>query len=253
MMSEPLFDSNSGKTILSDNLCSSSVEVDQLVKHRIDSAAIQNETYCIELLGRVTLQGDQDTWKIVQELFGETMRRWISQHPRREEACSLESEEHYMTQAFARFYLLIIRQQIEFSQLSTALQYLKVCLNGAILNRLRAFSRSLAVLLPVPDEPGESTVVNSTDTVNVWNILKVSVPSAREQRLAYLLYHCGLSPKDIVHSYPREFHDVREISHLRHSILEHLLHDVDCLEDGREAVEEVDNITGKGRNGEGEK
>jgi hypothetical protein len=62
-----------------------------------------------------------------------------------------------------------------------------------------------------------------------------------------------LSPKKIVNTYPQEFQDMREISRLRHSILEHLLHHVDCLEDGREAVKEVDNITGKGRNGEGEK
>jgi hypothetical protein len=46
---------------------------------------------------------------------------------------------------------------------------------------------------------------------------------AREQRLAYLLFHCGLKPEEIVHFYPHDFSDVREISSLRHNIIEQVL------------------------------
>ncbi len=254
MMSELTFDSNSDRTILSDNLSSSTVEVDQLAKLRVDSAAIQNETYCIELLRRVTLHSDQDAWKIVQDLLSETVLRWISQHPRREEAYSLESEEHYVTEAFARFYQLIIRQQVEFSQLSTALQYLKASLNGAILNRLRAFSRPRAIALPAPGGTSETAESESTDTAIVWEILNETFPDAREQRLAYLLFHCGLSPKKIVNTYPQEFQDVQEISRLRHTIFERLLHHLDLLDDWKERVKEVSNTTksseGLGEEGE---
>jgi len=44
-----------------------------------------------------------------------------------------------------------------------------------------------------------------------------------ERRLAYLLYHCGLSPKEIVRFYPQEWSDVQEIHCLRRAILERLL------------------------------
>jgi hypothetical protein len=239
MMSELTFGSNSDKALFSDNFCSSTIEVDQLDKLRIDGTAIQNETYCIELLRRVTLYSDQDAWKIVQDLLSETVRGWISQHPRKEKACSLESEENYVAEAFARFYLLIIHQQMEFSQLSTALQYLKVCLNGAILNRLRAFSRPPVIPLPAPDGTSKQNVAGSTDTVIVWEILKETLPNAREQRLVYLLFHCGLSPKKIVNTYPREFQDVQEISCLRQSIFELLLHRLDQLDDLRATDKEV--------------
>lgn len=214
----------------------------QSMYHRLDSAAIQNETYCIELLHRATLQGDQDAWKIVQVHFGEIVRGWITQHPRSEEACNLDSEETYVTQAFARFYLLTVRQEVVFSQLSTALQYLKVSLNGAILARLRAFSRSRVLPLPIPDDSGKTAVAHATDNVNVWNTLRELFPSVREQRLAYLLFQCNLSPKDIVISYPQEFTDVREISHLRHSIFEQLLHWADHFDGWRDTVRGV-NIT----------
>ncbi len=238
-MSELTFGSNSDRAMPPDNLCSSNLEIDQVVKLRVDGAAIQHETYCIELLRRATLHSDQEAWKIMQDLLSETVRGWISQHPRRAEACSLESEENYVAEAFARFYLLIIHQQMEFRQLSTALQYLRVCLNGAILNRLRAFPRPPAILSPAPFGTSEQNVAESTDNVIVWEILKETFPDAREQRLACLLFHCGLSPKKIIKIYPQEFQDVQEISRLRHTIFELLLHRLDDL---RETDKEVNTI-----------
>jgi hypothetical protein len=244
MMLEHTFDSNIDSTIRPENICSSNLEVNQDVKLREEGAAIQHETYCIELLRRVTLHSDQDAWKIVQDLLSETVRGWISQHPRRAEACSLESEENYVAEAFARFNLLIIHQQIEFSQLSTALQHLMACLNSAILSRLRAFQRPPAIPLPAQGGTNEPAVTESTDNVIVWKILKENFPNAREQRLAYLLFHCGLSPKKIVNTYPQEFQDVQEISRLRHTFFERLLHHLDLPDDGKESVKGVSNTTG---------
>jgi hypothetical protein len=272
VMSDLLFNSNSDRAKLSDNLCSSTDEVDQVGKQVADTGTpgtgevaslpelarralplpspgestrrtmgiaelashcaseihlyrvgeFQHETHCIELLRRATLQGDQGARKIVQILLEKTVRGWINQHPRREAVCSLDSEESYVTQAFARFYQLTVPQQVEFDQVSAALQYLKVCLNSVLLDRLRAAARPPAIPWPVSDDSGEPAEANSTDHGNVWEILSESFPGAREQRLAYLLFHCGLRPGEIVNAYPQEFHDVREISRLRHAMLERL-------------------------------
>jgi hypothetical protein len=48
----------------------------------------------------------------------------------------------------------------------------------------------------------------------------VNLPNERERRMAYLLFHCGLKPLDIVATYPQEFNDVRAIARLRLSIIE---------------------------------
>jgi hypothetical protein len=233
MMPEFTSSSDSDKDNLSDNLCSSTGEVDQLAKA---DAPIQNETYCIEQLRRITLHSDQDAMKIVQELLSETVRRWISQHPRGAEACSLENEENYITDAFNRFFLLIARQHLEFSQLSSALPHLKASLNSAIFNRLRALSRLRPQALSASDGTSKQKVVEPTDTLIVWKILKESFPNAREQRIAYLLFHCGLSPKKIVYTYPQEFQDVQEIFHLRRSVFELLLSRLNQLDDWQESV-----------------
>jgi hypothetical protein len=42
----------------------------------------------------------------------------------------------------------------------------------------------------------------------------------REKRLAYLLYYCGLKPRDIARRWSQEFHDVQEIYRLNSNIVE---------------------------------
>ena len=63
----------------------------------------------------------------------------------------------------------------------------------------------------------------------LWEVLQTMLPGQREQRLAYLLYHCGLKPREIVRFCPQEWSDVQEIYHLRRSILERLMRNVDQL------------------------
>ena len=55
------------------------------------------------------------------------------------------------------------------------------------------------------------------------------LPGEREQRLAYLLYHCGLKPREIVRFCPQEWSDVKEVYRMRRNIMERLLHHADQL------------------------
>jgi hypothetical protein len=183
-----------------------------------------SERYYEELLFRAILQGDQGAWKAVQQCLSESMRGWLDRHPKREAACRLHSEETYITQAFARFHQAAILHQVEFSRLPSALQYLRVSLNSTLLDALRASSRPLATLLP-KRKPCNS--VMSTTKSEVWEMFEKMPLDNREQRLAYLLFHCGLKPKDIVSAFPEESYDVHEISVLRCTIIEQLLDYVD--------------------------
>ncbi len=185
------------------------------------------ETYAVELIRRAAVQSNQEARAWVQHCFREVVLGWLRRHPNREAACRLESEEYYVAQAFERFWQAIVStQRLEFSQLAAALQYLRACLNGAMLDRLRASARAREVGLPEPGESGEPQVENSGES---WGLLKTILPNVREQRLAYLLFHCGLGPEEIVRFCPHEFSDIREIYRLRHHIMERLLHNADNL------------------------
>ena len=184
-----------------------------------------NETYSLELLCRAMVQGDQAAWTGIQQSFGELVRDWLHGHPRREVACRLESEESYVALAFERFWQAAVQQQIVFRTLDGALAYLRASLHGAILDRLRTTSRPREVSLPEPGDAGEPQVEDRAASLHIWQLLQGMLPNAREQRLVYLLYHCGLLPREIVRFCPQEWNDVQEIYHLRRNILERLLHD----------------------------
>ncbi len=172
---------------------------------------------------------DQEAWASLQQCLTEVVRGWLRRHPSREVAARLDSEETYVALAFERFWQATVQQQIVFRTLSGALAYLRASLHGAILDTLRTSSRPREVSLAEPGEAGEPYVEDRTDSNQVWEVLQSMLPNAREQRLAYLLYHCGLLPREIVRFCPQEWNDVQEIYRLYRNILERLLRNANQL------------------------
>ena len=68
-----------------------------------------------------------------------------------------------------------------------------------------------------------------TFSSEVWDILKTVLANPREMRLAYLLFHCGLKPREIVHVCPQEFDNVRAVYGLRRTIMQRVLQNADLL------------------------
>jgi hypothetical protein len=188
------------------------------------------ETYGVELLRRATVQGDQEAWGWTQQCLGQLVLGWLGRHPNREAACRLESAENYVAQAFERFWqATALTQHIDFNSFAGALRYLHACLNGAILDTLRAYSKSREIPLPEPGEPGELQIEDDLESSEIWDNLKLVLPKGDELRLAYLLFHCGLKPKEIMRFCPQEFSDVRDIYRLRNNIMHRLLRNADQL------------------------
>jgi len=188
------------------------------------------EKYSVELLRRATVQGDQEAWAWIQQCFGELVLSWLRRHSYREAAYCLDSDENYVAQTFERFWqATALTQHIEFNSLAGALQYLHACLNGAIVDTLRAYSRSRGIPLLDPGEPGEMQIEDKFESSDVWDSLKKVIPNGNEQRLAYLLFHCGLKPRQIMLFCPQEFSDVHDIYRLRNNLMNRLLRNADHL------------------------
>jgi hypothetical protein len=188
------------------------------------------ESYGVELIRRATVQGDQEAWAWVQHCFGGIVLNWLRCHPQRAQACRLESEEHYVAQAFERFWQATAsHKRVECNTLASALQYLRASLNGIILDTLQFYVRPRETSRPVPGEPGEPHVEDSFESCEIWEILQMMLPDRREQRLAYLLFHCGLGPSEIVRFCPQEWSDVHEMYHVRRNMMRRLLSTADHL------------------------
>jgi hypothetical protein len=182
-----------------------------------------DETSVLELVRHALARGDQAARSEVEQYLRKIVLAWLRCHPSREAACSFQGEEHYVALAFERFWHVVVQGQVTCETQSSVLVCLRASLHGAILETLRDSSRAAAVSSPRPD------VEDCPDRSEIWDRLQALLPNRREQRLAYLLYHCGLGPREIVRFCPQEWSDVQEISRLRHTILERLLNHANLL------------------------
>ncbi len=180
----------------------------------------------LELLRRASTHHDLEAWTAFQQCLEETVLIWLHAHPGSETACRMQSERHFVAQAFEQLWQAVVQRHVTFETLPEALLYLRASLYGAILEMQRASSRPKAGSLLLPEEP---SVQDQTNSREIWEILQTILPNEREQRLAYLLFHCGLSPREIVRCCQEEWNDVQEISRLRHTLIERLLRNVNQL------------------------
>jgi DNA-directed RNA polymerase specialized sigma24 family protein len=179
------------------------------------------DRYCVELFRRSLMQRDATAWEVLQERFHDTMLRWMCGHPMRDIACRFDSEENYVAQAFARFWLATAaHQQVGFQSVAAILRYLRMSLHSVILDALRAYSRPKEVPLPEDGDPEEPFGEDTHEGHEVWEAILHLLPDSRDQRVAYLLFHCGLKPREIIHFCPQEFSDVQEVYRLRRNIEE---------------------------------
>lgn len=188
--------------------------------HHCTAGVPLSERYYGELLFRAIVQGDHDAWNAVQQCLNEPMRGWMDCHPKREAACRLDNVENYITQAIARFHKAAILQQVDYWRLPSALEYLRVSLNSVLLDAMRDATRPLTTLL-AKRETCDS--VMSTPVSDFWEMLEKMSLDTHKQRMAFLLFNCGLRPHDIVQMFPEEFCDEQEISQFRCSIIKQLM------------------------------
>ncbi|HEY6408867.1 MAG TPA: hypothetical protein VIY29_15505 [Ktedonobacteraceae bacterium] len=189
------------------------------------------DRYCVEILRRALSEQTDEAWPVLQRCFSEPVKVWFRSHPSRDVALLRDSEENYIALTFSRFWYAVRDQHLEFTTLPAALRYLHATLNGIILDTLRFHLRLRSRELPFP-EPGCSQEPRAADSIgdqSLWNSIQSMLPDEREKRLAFLLYHCGLKPREIVLRCPGEFDDVKDIYRLNHNIVERLRRNSDQL------------------------
>ncbi len=174
----------------------------------------------LELLHRASTHNDLEAWAAFQQSLEETVLTWLHAHPGREAACHIHSERYFVALAFERLRQAAVQKQVACEMLSGVLVYLRASLNGAILETLRVCSRPGAVCEHVS---AEQELQGNLHSLEIWSRVQARLSSEYERRLAYLLYHCGLEPAEIVRYCPQEWSDVHEVARLRRIILERLM------------------------------
>src|SRR5260370_14385766 len=91
-----------------------------------------NDQYCLEIFHRAMVKNDPDAWELLQNRFSPTVRAWMRNHPQREAACRHRTEEDYVDETFPRVWQASTRNTLKFDSITTALRYLKLCLQAAV-------------------------------------------------------------------------------------------------------------------------
>ncbi len=198
--------------------------LEELCRSEIESNCLGDPTnarFSFELLRHATSQDNQEAREAWQRCFGEVLRGWLHRHPRSEEACRFDSEENYLAQTFECFWQTVA--DLEFTELSTALRCLQASLHGVLLGTFRAHTRPRGIPALEPNNPGPLQIEDDMDARQRWERIQRLFPDVLELRVAYLLFHCHLSPREIFCVTPQQFRDVQEIGHLRARILGRIL------------------------------
>jgi hypothetical protein len=142
-----------------------------------------------------------------------------------EELCRSEIESNCLGDLLKALFSQAIadHQKLEFTQLSAALRYLQPSLIGVLLDTFRAHTRPRWIPSSESDNSGELGLEVGMDGRQLWERIQHLFPDIREQRVAFLLFNCNLSPSDILRYAPQQFRDVQEICLLRRHILERIL------------------------------
>jgi DNA-directed RNA polymerase specialized sigma24 family protein len=188
-----------------------------------------NDKYCLEIFRRAVVERNHDAWAVLQQQFNENVRLWIGRHPHKESALRHEDEQSYIDDTFARFWRAVSEQRLTFSTLAAALNYLHLCLNCAIMDMLRAYSKSREEPIPDyghPDEPPFEDVYLENE---LWEIVQGILPGEKERRVAYLHFHCNLKPREIIRYCPDEFSGEDEIYRLKRNIMERIMRNADKI------------------------
>jgi hypothetical protein len=189
-----------------------------------------DDSYCLEIMRRAVVLRDNDAWIVLRLIFSDSVRMWFARHPCREAALRHEPiEQSYVDDSIRRFWQALNEQQLVFTSLAGAFSYLHMCLNCAVMDILRAYARPREEKIPDYGHPDEPLVEDQYHEGELWETLKGLLPGEREQRLAFLLFHCNLKPREIMRFCPNEFSGEGEIYRLKRNIMERLMRNSDKI------------------------
>ncbi|HLI06397.1 MAG TPA: hypothetical protein VKV40_07510 [Ktedonobacteraceae bacterium] len=200
---------------------------DELKRYR--RKEYSSDRYCTELIRRAVTEQSDQAWMVMQQCFSEIICYWIHNHSSHETVLRLDTEENYVAQTIARFWYAMRDRPATFSSLASALSYLRATLNGILIDAVRTYQRSQFVSLPYLNFLSEAATEETPDDESTWQSIQPLIPDARESRVAYLLYFCGLKPREIMIHCRGEFSDVKEIYNLNKNLLDRLRRNQDRL------------------------
>lgn len=190
----------------------------------------EEDRVALAIFRRAMVEGDERAWAEVYTRYRPLVTAWA--HRITDDPDEVDAAVHA---AFARMWRAVDAAKFaRFPNLSSLLQYLKLCVRGAVLDArrdqaARAITQSWEELLARHhtdlsdlDVDVETHLIHDESLRDLWALLRRELPERRERLLTYLSYVAGLPPREIVRRFPEHFGSIEEIYRLKWAICERL-------------------------------
>lgn len=183
-----------------------------------------DQYYLLAVVHSAIAEQTDETWTLFHESYSPIIKHWLHNHRIRDLALRWDSEENYTAMTVSRFWLSVSDRHIEFTTLSAVLSYLHATLEAVLIDiiRFNLRVRSRESQLPESDHLPESSTGDSRDSQHLCECVQALLVDEQQKRLAYLLYYCGLKPREIARLCAKEFDNVKDIYRLHNNIMERL-------------------------------
>jgi hypothetical protein len=225
-----------------DDAPSSELSVDLLAQHcqqeteKYLAGHSHDETYCLELFRRATLDDNQEAWRAIYAQYQNLVADWIWQYSkfrRTDEEITV-----FVNAAFMRFWRTISKQskEFQFDNLGQLLGYLKRCVHSAVEDAYRQQQRGpqdtliweeLSEALADDETSLETRVLSRVEMDALEWVVWSRLRGEAEMVVARLSWLDGLRPREIQARRSDLFANVRRVYRIKRNILERLLRDPD--------------------------
>ena len=181
----------------------------------------RDDRFCFDLFRRAVVEGDEEAWAAVLAQYRGTLRHWLGGWQ--------EDVDDGVIAAFERFWRAVSPEKFaRFASLPAVLQYMKMCAHTVKIDLQRASQLTALeqTLDDAPDLPAagriDELVASKVDAVAFWREVACILVDEREQRVIYLSYAIGLTPRAICERHAGEFPGVQEVYRLKRVALDRL-------------------------------
>lgn len=204
--------------------------------------------YGYELFRRALQQHDQLAWMAVLGVYENMVSNWVRQHPKF--PIANEETTYFVNRAFERLWRNVALKEGKFDRfpnLPRILQFLKMCVNAAIIDDGLKLPPS-GTVDPLPDHDHHSSrhfrvEISLTQQLNTslfWQLIDAKLQNNKEKTVIYASFLHGMKPREIYAEYSNMFDSARQVGNIKSNALRRLARIPSFEELLREFIEESD-------------
>lgn len=187
--------------------------------------------FCYDLFRRAIVGRNEQAWdRVYTQYADETpiVRRWVERHPLY--AATGEDAAYFINRAFEKMWAAITPEKFAaFSDLTSLMRYLKLCVNSVISDYARQMHPPDAALHESDASPNPTPYQSRVEREELWQLIESRLTSDQERTAIYCRFDVGMKPSEIAAQYPQLFANVHEVYRVLQNVLNRLRRDRDLL------------------------